>query len=156
MSMHSLAWRAVQRRDGHSLIYQRHVAVLAGLLVRVVAMLPLLEGYLLRELHEMLTVRAKCRGVERMATAAETGIAHVVRLGREVRRRRGMHHGLVTFVDVERPILGSQVVLYRFREHHVAHEGRGRPQPGVLNLVANRAGYAVCCRAPVGKLLQRK
>src|ERR1700675_316461 len=92
-----------------------------------------------------------------MAAPAKTRIAHMVAPGREVRRRRGVHHGLVPFVDVEGSILGPQVVLNRLRDHHVPNEGRVRPQPRLLNLVANRAGYPICCRAvPMGELLQRK
>jgi hypothetical protein len=61
------------------------------------------------------------------------------------------------FVDVEGPILGPLVVLDRFREDHISDEGRVRSQPRLLNLVANRAGDPICCRAvPLGKLLQRK
>src|SRR6202795_3281674 len=92
-----------------------------------------------------------------MAAPAKTRIAHMVAPGREVRRRRGVHHGLVPFVDVEGSILGPQVVLDRFRDHHVPNEGRVRPQPRLLNLVANRASYPICCgEAPLWKLLQWK
>src|ERR1700675_4556477 len=92
-----------------------------------------------------------------MATPAETRIAHMVAPGREVCRRRGVHHGLVPFIDVEGSILGPQVVLDRFRDHHVPNEGRVRPESRLLNLVTNRAGDPICCRAvPIGKLLQWK
>src|ERR1700730_7916924 len=92
-----------------------------------------------------------------MAAPAKTRIANMVAPGREVRRRRGGHDGLVAVVDVEGSILGPQVVLDRFRDHHVPNEGRVRPQPRLLNLVANGAGYPICCRAvPMGELLQRK
>src|SRR5216683_4474051 len=92
-----------------------------------------------------------------MATPAETRIAHMVAPGREVCRRRGVHHGLVPFVDLEGSILRPLVVLNRFCDHHVPNEGRVRPQPRFLNLVANRAGYPICCGAvPLWKLLQWK
>src|SRR5580704_12012562 len=57
VAMHALAWRAVQRRHRDSLGHRRHMAVLAGLRGRVVAMLPLLERHLLRELRQLLTLR---------------------------------------------------------------------------------------------------
>src|SRR5580692_898043 len=92
-----------------------------------------------------------------MTAPAETRIAHMVALGREVRRRRGVHHGLVPFVDVEGSILGALVVLDWFREDHISDEGRVRPQPCLPNLVANRAGNPICCGAvPLWKLLQWK
>src|ERR1700730_1254226 len=92
-----------------------------------------------------------------MAAPAKTRIAHMVALGRDVCRRRGVHHGLMPFVDVEGSVLWAHVVLDRFREHHVPNEGRVRPQPRLLNLVANRAGYPICCRAvPMGVHLQMK
>src|SRR6266851_4174072 len=133
------------------------MAVLAGLLGRVAAMLPLLERHLLRELRQLLTLRTKRRSEQRMAAPAKTRITHMVAPGREVRRRRGVHHGLVPFVDVEGSILGPLVVLDWFREDHISDEGRVRSQPRLLNLVTNRAGNAICCGAiPLWKLLQRK
>src|ERR1039458_3238376 len=92
-----------------------------------------------------------------MAAPSKTRIAHMVAPGRGVRRRRGVHHGLVPFVDVEGSIFGPLVVLDWFRDHHVANEGRVRPQPRLLNLVANRASNPICCGAvPLWKLLQWK
>src|SRR5258708_6375429 len=92
-----------------------------------------------------------------MAAPAKTRIAHMVAPGREVRRRRGVHHGLVPFVDVEGSIFGPLVVLDWFREDHISDEGRFRSQPRLLNLVTNRAGNAICCGAiPLWKLSQRK
>src|ERR1700681_3345715 len=98
------------------------MAILAGLLCRVVAMLPLLEGHLLRELRHLLTLRPKRRSIQRMAASAKTRIAHMIAFRRDVRRRRGVHHGLVPFVDVEGPVLGPQVVLDRFRDHYIANK----------------------------------
>src|ERR1700730_14984599 len=61
------------------------------------------------------------------------------------------------FVDIEGSILGTHIVLDRFRDHHVSNEGRIRSQPGLLNLVANRAGNSVCRGAvSLGKLLEWK
>src|SRR5580700_3174190 len=92
-----------------------------------------------------------------MATTAKARIADMAAPGREVCRRRGVHHGLVPFVDVEGPIFGPQIVLDRFRDCHVPNKGRVRPQPRLLNLVTNRAGDPICCGAvAVGKLLQWK
>src|SRR3977135_3506873 len=87
MPAHALAWRAVQRRYRYSLVHYRHMAVLTGLLGRVVAMLPLLERHLLRELRQLLTLRPKRRSVQRMEGPAKTRLAHMVALRREVRRR---------------------------------------------------------------------
>src|ERR1700747_2025733 len=92
-----------------------------------------------------------------MAAPAKTRIAHMVAPGRKVRCRRGVHHGLVPFVDLEGSILGPLVVLDRFRENHISDEGRVRSQPRHLDLVTNRAGNAICRSAvPLWKLLQRK
>src|ERR1700722_6303168 len=92
-----------------------------------------------------------------MATPAETCIAYMVALGREVSRRRGVHHGLVPFVDFERSIFGPLVVLDRFREDHISDKGRRRSQPRLVNLVANRASHPIRCGAvPFWKLLQWK
>src|SRR5580692_12923437 len=99
------------------------MAILARLRSRVVAVLPFLERHLLRELRHLLTVGSKRRSVQSMAAPAESSIAHMVAPGREVRRRRGVHHGLVTFVDVEGAIFRSLVVLDRFREDHISDEG---------------------------------
>src|SRR5712671_4590192 len=101
--VHALAWLAVQRRYRYSLVHHRHMTVLARLPSRVVAMLPLLERHLLRELRQLFTLRPERRSVQRMAAPAKTRIAHMVAPGRKVRRRRGMHHGLVPLVDVEGP-----------------------------------------------------
>src|SRR6202158_3811137 len=85
--VHALAWLAVQRRHGYRPVHHWHMAVLAGLLGRVVAMLPLLERHLLRELRQLLTLRPKRRSVQRMAGPAKTRIAHMVALRREVSGR---------------------------------------------------------------------
>ncbi len=61
--VHALAWRAVQCRHRYSLVHHRHMAILAGLLGRVVAMLPLLERHLLGELRQLLTLRPERRSV---------------------------------------------------------------------------------------------
>src|ERR1700681_4812397 len=111
------------------------MAVLAGLLGRVVAMLPFLERHLLRELRHLLTLRPERRSVQRMAAPAKTRIAHMVAFRRDVCRRRGVHHGLVPFVDVETPILGPQVVLSWFRDHYIPNKGRVRSQSRLLDLL---------------------
>src|SRR4029079_4540740 len=122
MPVHALAWLAVQRSHRYPLLHHRHMAVLASLLSRVVAMLPLLERHLLRELRQLLTLWPERCSVQRMATPAKTCIAHMVAPGWEVRRGRGVHHGLVPFVDVEGPILRPQVVSERFRDPHTPDE----------------------------------
>src|SRR5690349_11739691 len=133
------------------------MAVLAGLLGGVVAMLPLLVGNLLGEPRQLLTLRPKRRSDQRMAAPAKTRLAYMVAPGREVRRRRRMHYRLVAFVHLEGPILGPLVVLDRFREDHISDEGRLRSQPRLLNLMTNRAGDTICGGAvALGKLLQRK
>src|ERR1700686_1323644 len=104
------------------------MAVLAGLLGGGVAMLPFLEWHLLWELRELLTLRPERRCVQCMAAPAKTRIAHMVAPRWDVRRRRGVHHGLVPFVDIEGPILGPQVILDRFRDHHIPNKGRVRSQ----------------------------
>src|SRR5258708_4213804 len=92
-----------------------------------------------------------------MAAPAKTRIAHMVSSGREVRRRRGVHHGLVPFVDVEGSIFGPLVVLDWFRKDHISDEGRVRPQPRLLDLVANRASDPICRGAvPLWIFLQWK
>jgi hypothetical protein len=72
-----------------------------------------------------------------MATTAKARIADVVTLEGKVRRCRGMHHGLVPFVDREGPILRALAVLVRLRDDYIADEGCLRPQTRLLNLVAN-------------------
>src|SRR5258706_5865285 len=102
------------------------MAVLTCVRSCIVAMLPLLVWHLLREPRQLLTLRPQRGSDQRMATPAEACIAYVVAPGREVRRRRGVHDGLVPFVDVEGPVFGPQVVLDGLREHHIPHKGRVR------------------------------
>src|ERR1700674_1476604 len=119
------------------------MTVLARLLGRVFTMLPLLERHLLWELRHLLTLRPERRSDQRVAAPAKTRIAHMAAERREVRRRRGVHHGLVPFVDVKGPILGPHIVLDWFRDHHIPNKSRVRSQSRLLNLVANRAGDAI-------------
>ena len=99
--VHALARRAVHRRHRYCLIHDRHMAVLAGLLGRIVAVLPLLERHLLRELRQLLTLRPKCRSVQRSGNSRRGPASRMWSpLVGEVCRRRGVHHGLVPFVDV--------------------------------------------------------
>ena len=73
----AVAHLAVERGDGRGAIDGAHVAVLAGLLLVVGAVLPLLEGDLLGEVGDGLTVGTEGVGDERMAAGTECGVADV-------------------------------------------------------------------------------
>src|ERR1700719_3071487 len=80
VAVHALARWTVKRRHGHRLVYARHMTILASLLGRVVAMLPLLERHLFRELRELLTVFPERSSEQRMAAPAKTRVTNVVGL----------------------------------------------------------------------------
>src|SRR6202035_4210755 len=83
--VHTLARLAVKRRHGYWLIHTGHMAFLAGLRRRVIAVLPLLKRHLLGESRQLLAVRSERRSDQGMTAPAKTRVANVVALGREVR-----------------------------------------------------------------------
>src|SRR5580693_7435545 len=83
VSVHTVAQRAVERRHSYRLLHHRHMAVLARLPGRVIAMLPLLVRNLFGKSRYLLAFRPKRRSDQRVAASAKTRIAHMVAPRRE-------------------------------------------------------------------------
>src|ERR1700688_1922929 len=84
VTMHALAQWAVKRGHSHRLVHAGHMTILTGLRINIVAMLPLLEWHLFRELRELLTVFPERTSEQRMAAPAKTRVTNVVGLCRNV------------------------------------------------------------------------
>jgi hypothetical protein len=120
-------------------------------------MLPLLEGHLLRKPAYLLPMRSQSVRIKRVATPAQPRVAHMVPFGGPVGRGRGVHQGLMPFVNCKRPVLWAIAVCVRLCDGHISNESRRRPQSHILNLVTNRARHPILRRLiSFGKLLQRK
>src|SRR5579883_1645826 len=62
---------------------------------------------------------------------------------------RGLHHALVTVIDGKRAVLRTALFVFNTRNNNISVECVSGAQSYVLNLVANRARYAISGKAIV-------
>ena len=138
-----LAGLAEDARDRHRLGDHRHVARLAGPLVFVVAVEPLLIGHLFGEAANLFAVGIQGFCDQRVAGRAELRLSNVFRLHRREPFGRGLHHPRVSRLDRIRTVLLVLAARVRGIHQEVAGERIGGAELLRAHLVAHRAGHAV-------------
>jgi hypothetical protein len=115
--------------NGGGRIDRRHVAVLAGLLVAVVAVQPFRIGHLLIERADFASARVARGRRQGMAGCAQLRRADVLRMLRLEAARGATHDLLEAGCNFVGPVFGVDVVRARWVDDKIAVEAVGLPPP---------------------------
>jgi hypothetical protein len=149
VAAHVPTWVGKDPRHGGLPFHHGHVAVLAGGVPGVGAVLPFQVRRLLRELSHLLTVRVQGVGEQGVAAGAELGALNVDRLpGQELRRRP--HDPGAPLVNLEGAVDPPLPHGGGLVDGVAPREALPPPQVAVLDLMADGAGNAVHGQMSVG------